>query len=83
MGLDAVELVMDVEKEFDISISDQEAGSTRTIKDLVLLIDSKSRNNITQESIYHHLTVILTKDYGININQIHPEARFIDDLNLN
>ena len=41
MGLDAVELVMDVEDHFGISIQNAEAEHVRTVVDLVALIQSR------------------------------------------
>lgn len=40
-SLDAIELIMTVENEFDISISDEEAQTIQTVKDIVALIGSK------------------------------------------
>ena len=40
-SLDAIELIMTVENEFDISISDEEAQTIQTVKDIVALIESK------------------------------------------
>jgi acyl carrier protein len=39
--LDAVELIMAVEEEFDITIHDEEAANVHTVADLVELISSK------------------------------------------
>ena len=41
MGLDAVEIVMDVEDHFGISIQNSEAERVRTVADLVALIQSR------------------------------------------
>lgn len=41
-SLDAVELVMTVENEFNISISDEEAQSIQTVGDIVKIIESKN-----------------------------------------
>ena len=40
-SLDATELVMDIEDEFGIEISDSEADSVATVKDVVDLIQEK------------------------------------------
>jgi acyl carrier protein len=39
-SLDMIELVMSLEEEFDIEISDEEAEKVETVKDAVALIDS-------------------------------------------
>lgn len=40
-SLDAVELIMNIEDEFDISISDDEAQDIKTVGELVDFVDSK------------------------------------------
>ncbi|MCD7949828.1 MAG: acyl carrier protein [Erysipelotrichaceae bacterium] len=40
-SLDAVELSLDLENEFDIEISDEELSSLKTVEDIVKLIESK------------------------------------------
>lgn len=39
-SLDVVELVMAIEEEFDIVITDERAGNVRTVSQLVELLDS-------------------------------------------
>lgn len=40
-SLDAVELIMSIEDEFDIMISDDDAMGVRTVKELVNLIEAE------------------------------------------
>ena len=40
-SLDCVEAIMDLEKEFDITIPDKEAEKCRTVQDVVELVKSK------------------------------------------
>lgn len=40
-SLDCVEAIMDLEKEFDITIPDEEAEKCRIVKDVVELVKSK------------------------------------------
>ncbi|MBM7454010.1 acyl carrier protein [Acholeplasma morum] len=42
-SLDAVELIMNIEDEFDISISDEAAQNLKTVGDLVTYIESQSK----------------------------------------
>ena len=45
MGLDGVELVMAVEEEFQIAISDSEASDCTTVRKLVELVNSRLRHD--------------------------------------
>lgn len=58
MGLDAVELVMDVEDHFGIVIDDDEAGRLHTVGDLVALI--RSRVDATSSSVCPCLPAFLS-----------------------
>lgn len=40
-SLDVVEIIMNIEDEFDIEISDPEAESVRTVGDIVRVVSSK------------------------------------------
>jgi acyl carrier protein len=42
-SLDAVELIMNIEDEFDISISDEAAQNLKTVGDLVKYIESQGK----------------------------------------
>lgn len=65
MGLDAVELILDVEETFGISITDGDAAGIRTPADLICLIqqsvrsEKKNRPCITQRSFYRIRTALV------------------------
>lgn len=40
-SLDCIEVIMDVEKEFDITIPDEEAEKCRIVQDVVEMVESK------------------------------------------
>lgn len=40
-SLDCVEAIMDIEKEFDITIPDEEAEKCRIVQDVVEMVESK------------------------------------------
>lgn len=46
-SLDTVELIMEIEKEFDIKIPDEETESLKTVQDTLTLIENKlkTKNN--------------------------------------
>lgn len=42
-SLDAVEIIMELEEKFNISIADEELSEIKTVKDLVTFIEEKSK----------------------------------------
>lgn len=43
-SLDFIELVMELEEQFDVSILEEEVDQCRTIRDLIILVDKKVHN---------------------------------------
>ena len=88
MGLDTVEIVLWAEKEFDISITDAEAGEVSTVGDFSLLIyhlilaQHGLKNTINEETIYNKIKALLIKQYAVKESQIGRDAKFVQDLRL-
>jgi hypothetical protein len=78
MGLEALELIMEVEDRFQTRISDLEAGKIFTVGDLYdLLIQRIQKQNssrcITLE-VFYKIRKILEKIYNINRARIRPAS---------
>ena len=88
MGLDTVEIILWAEKEFDIAITDAEAGEVSTVGDFSILIyhlmlAKHGLNNTTNEDIiYKKIKALLIKQYLVKESQISRDAKFIQDLRL-
>ncbi|MBB6521898.1 hypothetical protein [Pseudoteredinibacter isoporae] len=86
MGLDTVELVMWVEEEFDISLSDDEASVVLTVGDLAELIANKVNEKHGKRWTYIDplpaVIDVLVKDYGVKREKISTASRIVDDLGL-
>ena len=88
MGLDTVEIILWAEKEFDIAITDAEAGEVSTVGDFSSLIyhltlAKHGLNNTTNEDIiYKKIKALLIKQYLVKESQISRDAKFIQDLRL-
>ncbi len=86
MGLDAVEIVMDVEDHFGIIIQDTEAEHVRTVADLVTLIHG--RISVAHEAYCPTLPAFLSlrtnvRDVtGDNTFRIRPPQRIVDRLTV-
>ena len=84
MGLDAVELLMAVEEEFGIDISDAEAECTRTVGELHALVVGKLSPTQPREGdiIFDRLKIVICQQLGVQEDRVTPDARFVGDLYL-
>ncbi len=90
MGLDVVELVMEVEEHFGIELRTKEAQKVRTIGDLVdvvyafkLVEPSSSDSPMEKSQILAELLPIVSEQLGIDVSTLRPESRFVEDLGAN
>jgi acyl carrier protein len=82
MGLDAVELVMEVEDRFSVDFSDAECQRLRTVADLAALVISKlpkSRGRCPTARAFFDFRKLLTEHAGVERRRIRPRAR-LDEL---
>ncbi len=84
MGLDAIELVMEVEETFDITIPDDEAGQIRTAGDLFHYIllklpcDGSGSAGCPSSRAFHRLRRALMDHHGIDRRRVRPGARMAE-----
>ena len=86
MGLDTVEFLMYAEKEFDIQITNAEAGEIDTIGQFSLLCHTKllmkPNNMIDEDEVFTRLKQILYKHF-LNANTaINRADSIVKDLRL-
>ena len=86
MGLDTVELVMSVEKAFDIELPDETAARMLTVGDLHEFIMNElirlERPNINRDIVYDLLRNLVCMQFGVKPAEVVPIARFVQDLRL-
>ena len=85
MGLDAVEIVMELEKEFGVSIPDAEASrvvTTADLRDCVLRQLARSGRSPDPQQVWVRVRQIIADQSGIAAHLIYPEARLVEDLHL-
>ena len=85
MGLDIVEMVIEVETSFGISISDQDASHLRTVGDLyqcvVAAVDPADESAKSyQGALWERYLNVLEQEIGVRRSELRPEARFVQDL---
>ena len=85
MGLDTVELVMQVEKTFAITIPDHQAEKMVTVGDMhdfVMRATHADGRALDADQVWDQITEILAEDYGVPRAKITREAAVIRDLGL-
>jgi acyl carrier protein len=84
MGLDTVELVMKVEKDFGIQIPDADAARLVSVGDLhryvIDQLHRQSRFDGDAAQIYAQLRDLICTQLGVEPDDVIPSARFVDDL---
>ncbi|OUR73610.1 hypothetical protein A9Q78_02750 [Methylophaga sp. 41_12_T18] len=86
MGLDTVEFVIIIEKEFGLSIPDEGLEHLGVVGDLVVYVtnacEMQNGINLEFELVYENLKSILHNDYGIPIKQINLKSHVVKDLGM-
>jgi len=87
MGLDLVEMVMEVESEFGIEISEADAERLRTVG---LLFDYVHARVAPTPGVgvpyagelWERYLSVLERELGVDRDRLQPTARFVDDLGV-
>ena len=83
MGLDTVELVMTVEEEFALQISDADAAKMERVGDMHTFILKTLRErgeSVNDAQVWTRLREIVVEQLGVRPDEVTPTARFIKDL---
>jgi acyl carrier protein len=88
MGLDAIEILMEVEKDFGVRIPDGESETLHTmgrLRDSIvahLLSDNDRLQSRLSALVFHHLQTIVAGQMGLKKSRIKPESNFVEDLGV-
>ena len=85
MGLESVELVLAIEGEFEVSISDEEAENLLTPRDMGNLIEMKLRSlgrAMPRDRLDEKLKVITIREIGIKDDQYDLDAEYVRDFQM-
>lgn len=84
MGLDTVELVMDVEREFNIKIPDENAVKILTVGEFYDFVISRLKEqgrSYDDKEVWEKLKNCIVA-FGPEPDEVIPEARIVDDLKI-
>lgn len=83
MGLHIVELIMCIEEEFDLEISDEDAEKLITAGMMADYLVQKQKAPLEQqEEIWQRLCAVIADQCVVRPEQITRNTRFVEDLNL-
>jgi hypothetical protein len=84
MGLDIVELMMDIEERFGIRLSDDRAERMRTVSDLYVYLLARTHRiapvPCPTSRAFYHLRRTLIGELGVDRARVRPSARLRDLL---
>jgi len=89
MGLDAVELVLAVEKEFAITIDDKDAEKITTPRLLADCVVARlgamapgEKTEWTSGSILQRVIQLAATQIGVPAEKVLPDSHFVEDLGM-
>ena len=82
MGLDTVELLMDLEEEFEIEIPDDHAQQMATVGEIAKYVCKYSKQELTYEIALRKIIGILVKNYGVPEGKAISSSHIVYDLGL-
>ena len=86
MGLDTVEIVMEIEREFGISVPDDRAESSRTVGDTssmiveLLVAKGRTRSAELEREVWERLVTIVAEQMRISRTEVRPESTWVGDI---
>jgi hypothetical protein len=86
MGLDAVELIVEIEKRFQIDIEDEDAQYLETVGKLASYVSEKTakpKKRYSEVQVLRIVIEMLESNYGVPKGKAISTSHFVDDLGFN
>ena len=82
MGLDITNFILAVEDEFKVSIPDEDYETIVTVRDMCRYVEKRTTSGARSEHILQRVRELISQEFSIPIEEIQPESRFVDDLQI-
>jgi hypothetical protein len=83
MGLDVVELLMNVEEHYGFEIPDAQARLMRSVGDLHAYILAHAPRRPSDEEAWKWLRTMIAEEFGVSPERVTREAWVVRDLGIN
>src|SRR5690242_8048876 len=83
MGLDSVELILDIEDRFGVQIADEAASKTETVGDLcdmVIALVAGPADRCLSQAVFHRVRDAMMDVLGIERRRVMPSMRLDEAL---
>ena len=84
MGLDTVEIVIDVEDKFDIKIPDDEVALITEVGEFVVYIinacEVQNGSKLEFDYVFTFLKQHMERNFDVPIDKVELSSKFVDDL---
>jgi hypothetical protein len=81
MGLDIVDLMMEVEAQFGLKLSGSEYSKVRTVSDLVEIVMDRAPES-DRRALLEAIRAMSARIAGMPVEQVHAESDLVQDLGL-
>jgi len=85
MELDTVELLLESERHFDVSVPDERAEKTVTVEQFARLpceLRAQTTTPLPYDAVLLQLQQLVARQFKIPVERVVPQARFVKDLGL-
>lgn len=73
-----VEIAMDAEERFDITISEEETDDWRTLGDVARIVAGRTGGKTAEAEVFDWLRTLMTESYGV-VMELTPEGDVFGD----
>lgn len=86
MGLETVEIIMEVEDHFGVSVPDAVASNCVTVADLhrvvveLLVEKGRTRSAELDAEVHAELVSIIVDQTGLKASDVRPESKWVGDI---
>lgn len=86
MGLDAVEIIIEIEKELNVAFNDEDASNIHTVNDLCNLtfsmLSTLDQEKYTLEGVQQIVISVISNKQGIHYEKIALNSTLVKDLGI-
>ena len=73
-----LEIALDAERRFGVTIADEETGGWLTLGDVARLVAGRTGGRVAEAEVFDYVRTLMTEAYGVSI-ELTPEGDVFED----